>query len=328
MAIPRRVSLVDYALTVWDWENSLYVAKRRVQGQSGISRGYIEYNRAYITNYAKRFFGKILLSDVRSRHLESFLLHLKKENPHLTNRTINRAVRSVVVALKEAYRLEDIATNPVRGEYRLPEVGREKGIFTRDEMNLLQRARWPSATAKLAFDLASVAGLRLGEIRGLQIGDLQNGKIVVRHSFSATMGLKCPKNGKSRLVPVPDVVLAGMRELADRNPHQGGFVFFGRQTGQPTAVGSITNALYQTMEAIGIPENARKERNLSFHSLRHFANTRLREVIPDNQVRQVLGHLDPRMTDRYDHQEDGDGFEKIRRLQTTLLGASFEGKGA
>ncbi|MGB9687108.1 MAG: hypothetical protein ACPLYX_11500 [Rectinema subterraneum] len=51
-------------------------------------------------------------------------------------------------------------------------------------------------------------------------------------------------------------------------------------------------------------ESARKEwkeRKITFHSLRHYANAKLRGTVPDATLRKLTGHLTPAMTDHYDH---------------------------
>ena len=39
---------------------------------------------------------------------------------------------------------------------------------------------------------------------------------------------------------------------------------------------TIYDALYKALERVGIPEAGRRERNITFHSWRHFLNTRMR----------------------------------------------------
>jgi integrase len=49
-------------------------------------------------------------------------------------------------------------------------------------------------------------------------------------------------------------------------------------------------ALYEAMEAIEIAEKERKDRNITFHSRRHFFDTYLRAAnITDNIIQAVTG---------------------------------------
>jgi integrase len=47
-------------------------------------------------------------------------------------------------------------------------------------------------------------------------------------------------------------------------------------------------------------------RNITFHSLRHFANAQLRGAVPDETLRKLTGHATGAMTDHYDHTTEGD----------------------
>ncbi|OQY39991.1 MAG: hypothetical protein B6226_00760 [Candidatus Cloacimonetes bacterium 4572_65] len=53
---------------------------------------------------------------------------------------------------------------------------------------------------------------------------------------------------------------------------------------------------------IGITEDERKSRGLTFHSYRHLANTRLRESgVSDAVIREIIGHKSEAMTENYSH---------------------------
>jgi len=101
----------------------------------------------------------------------------------------------------------------VRGAYRLPEANTEKGILTSREMDALNVVAWINVAAKLAFELTSKTGLRLGEVRGLQIEDLEDGFLFIRHAQSDEMDLKDTKNGKPKRVPVSGELLQALRNL-------------------------------------------------------------------------------------------------------------------
>jgi integrase len=51
-------------------------------------------------------------------------------------------------------------------------------------------------------------------------------------------------------------------------------------------------------------EIARRERNVSFHSFRHFFNSTIRGTVSDDILRLQTGHSDEKMTDHYDHMTD------------------------
>jgi integrase len=49
-----------------------------------------------------------------------------------------------------------------------------------------------------------------------------------------------------------------------------------------------------------------RERNITFHSLRHFANAALRGSVPDETLRKLTGHSTEAMTNHYDHTTKSD----------------------
>lgn len=50
--------------------------------------------------------------------------------------------------------------------------------------------------------LAATTGARMGEIRGLQVADISSDHIEIRHGWSDHGGLKEPKWGSARSVPI------------------------------------------------------------------------------------------------------------------------------
>lgn len=310
-------TFIEFADIFWNAEESEYVALKRISDPFGISDGYLDYNRSYINRYAKPFFMSKKLDDITASDIQSFLLYLRKKYNNLTNRTINRIISAVTKPLSEAYRLQIIDTNPVRGAFRLPEISSARGILTELEVTLLSQKPWPNPTLKTIFRVAIYLGLRLGEIRGLMESDLKKDHILVQHSFSKEMGLKYPKNRQSRIVPCPEDLLKELRTLAAQNPWNDGLVFWGDKPMIPMSDKKITEGFYRELFAIGITEEDRLTRRIVFHSLRHWANTYYRRNLPDHQLRKLIGHNDPRMTENYDHVTEAD-LAIIRDAQKSL----------
>jgi hypothetical protein len=77
-----------------------------------------------------------------------------------------------------------------------------------------------------------------------------------------------------------------------------------------------------------LDEQAIEERNISFHSLRHMANTLLRGSIDEHLLRLTIGHSSQRLSDLYTHLSDR-GWRSVALAQErtilTLLGPSEDG---
>ncbi|GHV84225.1 hypothetical protein AGMMS50212_15650 [Spirochaetia bacterium] len=66
-------------------------------------------------------------------------------------------------------------------------------------------------------------------------------------------------------------------------------------------------------------EIIRRERNISFHSFRHFFNSTIRGTVSDDILRLQTGHITPEMTDLYDHMTDDRGDQLRKAIQTKIL---------
>ena len=77
------------------------------------------------------------------------------------------------------------------------------------------------------------------------------------------------------------------------------------------------------MRQIGITEDERRAANVTFHSLRHFANSLyINAGLPLLRVQALIGHQSAEMSKRYYHELD-DGAD-IRAIQDSLFMAVSE----
>lgn len=97
-----------------------------------------------------------------------------------------------------------------------------------------------------------------------------------------------------------------------------GFIFSITGGETPVAPDFMLDALYKRIHAIGIPEEARKNRNLTFHSWRHFFNTRLiASGVQGEITRAIIGHDSEKMTEHYLHLRTGD-MEAVMAVQNEI----------
>jgi integrase len=168
-------------------------------------------------------------------------------------RTINIIIKLVKKALKEAVRLDTLPRNPADKIELLADDRRERGILTPAELERLFQLAWPDERSKTASILASVSGMRISEITGLRIEDLDPERrvILVRHSFSAyEKRLKGTKNERSHLVYTDASILSLLKDLHQKNPWQGSFVFWGVDPDKPMRYETIEAHLERTLAAL------------------------------------------------------------------------------
>jgi integrase len=152
----------------------------------------------------------------------------------------------------------------------------------------------------------------------LQWGDIGDGLISVCHNYQDLEGVKAPKCGSSRIVPLPDSVKAALEEVRKivLNPRPDSLVMESlTRPGKPFCNTHFTKHLSRILSAIGIPGewagkeappegyvNEQQRRNLTFHSLRHSYITLGRLAgLTDMEIQALAGHKSGAMMSRYSH---------------------------
>jgi integrase len=133
-------------------------------------------------------------------------------------------------------------------------------------------------------------------------------------------GLKSTKTGTTRVVPLLPLVRQTLLDLIAANLHgTDGFLLYGERPDAPLDVRAIERGFYKALRTIGIDEEARIARSISFHSLRHWSNAMLRGSVADSKLRLLTGHSTEAMTARYDHATDSDLQELARALDKKVM---------
>lgn len=308
----------DYCAEIWDWERSPYIKGKLVRGQR-IGREYVSHNAAYVENYIRPAFPKLLLSNVKPYMIEELSMTLKEEGK-LSNRSINAILAAMTVPLNEAARLGHITNNLSKSIRKLGNDSVEKGIPSIEEVKKLLALTNIDLRIKASIMLGATCAMRLGEIQALKMEDIDQERITIVHSWSKVDGLKTTKTDTKRIVPLPHQVSSLILELIATNPHgPTGFLIYGTQSDKPLDTRALERGFYKALEAIGITEQARIDRNLSFHSLRHWANSMLRGSISDTKLRLLTGHSTEAMTNRYDHATESDLSELAIAQEVKIL---------
>jgi site-specific recombinase XerD len=149
----------------------------------------------------------------------------------------------------------------------------------------------PSLKARAALTTAYAAGLRVSEVTGLRVADIDSGRMMIR--------IEHGKGGKERYVMLSAQLLAILRtywRLA-RPEH---WLFPGRDATRPIEPTTLHAACRSARAAAGIGKK------VTVHILRHSFATHLLESGVDIRVIQVLlGHAHLSTTARYTHVSQG-----------------------
>jgi len=173
---------------------------------------------------------------------------------------------------------------------------------------------WKDKRAYVASLLSAATGARQGECLAIRRSDIGEETINISHSYSNLDGLKCPKNGESRNVPLLPFVRDALLDLLNDNPHNvdDPFVFYSLSPDRPVDGQVLLSGLQKTLGKLGIDY---KGRNISFHSWRHFFCSQSTQKLSGEKVAKVSGHLSESVFKKYaDHIE----VENVREVGNAI----------
>ena len=313
-------SFVEYVLNFWDFDNSSYVKLKNKTKKGSIGRDHcLNMLGTFKKNFISHINQDLKLDEVTQSDIENVIIALIDEGS-ISNSTINNVILSVQKPLNEAFSRGMIKTNPMQNISMLERNQKDRGIPTKSEVEAVLEylrkegfAGRSSMKIYLAVALAATTGMRQGEIRALRkeaIEFVENNVeyedqaiITVSESFEKTDGFKSTKGKRVRHVPVSKSLAKELVKMADSNPYKNGLIFWSDNSADTPIAGSYINKYYYAaLAVVGITEEKRKERNIDFHSLRHFFNSMLRGEVDDSNLRLVVGHQSERMSDNYTHE--------------------------
>lgn len=230
-----------------------------------------------------------------SRQLRDYVIELQRTHarPSVHNRV--SAIRAFLADLRER---GAIRSSPAAG-LSLPKLPRRlPKLFTEGQASALLEEPEGKASARetpltraadrAALELLYGGGLRVSELCGLRVGDLDLGTGLAR-----VMG----KGGKERVVPVGDAAVAAVRDyLAARGGAGRGEPLLLARRGGPAGPRAMQRLLKERLRAAGLPMD------LSPHKLRHACATHLLANGADlRHVQEQLGHASLSTTQIYTH---------------------------
>ena len=278
--------------------------------KSALSSLGARYYRQYITKLS-RYFGNTLISDIATEDVAELQRRRKAEG--LSGRQINAEIGTLRTILRYygrwAYISGRVTMLPQRSD-----VGRALG--REEEGRVLEAIGQSRSPALYPFFVLSLdSGLRPSETRSLRHsnlrltwrnGAIEQGEIIVgRTKTEAGTGRIVPLTRRacaaltiwlSRLTDAdgPDTYVFPFHRVAiagnDRVPH-----IYGVESDRPMSPSSYKTAF----------ETARKKAGLCFrfYDARHTFVTRLAEnpTVSEETIRQLAGHVSPRMLSHYAH---------------------------
>jgi integrase len=197
-------------------------------------------------------------------------------------------LRTILRAAVDSGHLDELPAFPpglMRSSHKLPDAPSAAEISV-----MLGAPGWLG----LAVSLAALAGMRMGEVRGLEVRDVdvEGRRILVRRALSEDVSLTT-KSGLERVVPLVPELERRLREaMKSKLPRARIVVAPGGETPRRQ---EVLYRFWKFLKSQGL-------RRWSFHSLRHhFISELIRRGAGLEAVRVLAGHSKLEMTQRYAH---------------------------
>ena len=297
----RSLRFSDYTKDWFIYDQCPYIQSILVRGRK-YSRSTADHKRSQLTKSMLPYFGQLNMDDFKREHVEIWINDLRSTKR--SNSTINHYLTTLKTIFNEAFRLGDIKENPLLGVKYLAKQTKVRTTLVENEVEVLfdkenSSKVWSKPVVRLATLLASQTGMRMGEILALQREFLKDDHIIVKHSWNKYYGLKGTKSGKTRIVPISKELHQQLTEHIATHDHN--FVFSIKNKDRPIGSRIVAKYFYAALNAIGISEEERAERNVTFHSWRHYYNTLLiKRGIPIPIIQAIIGHSNnSTMTENY-----------------------------
>jgi integrase len=269
---------------------------------------------------------------VRPSNVQAWVKDRSRVLAPTTVRVVYGYLRSVFAS---AVRDRLIASSPCI-DIRLPGIDRGKRVIPTPEQVHRLAELMPTRLAATVY-VAAGCGLRLGEVLGLEVGDIDfdEAELTVRQQLKMHKGrppyLGRPKTKTSaRTVELPDVVAAALREHLrqdyspvevddDTDPRRPtrrpAELVFRAARGEPVNASTSSRTWTPVRTKVGLPPR------WGFHGLRHYYATLLIHAGASvKTVQLALGHSTPTITlNEYVH-EWPDVLDRTRSLVDAALG--------
>jgi integrase len=273
-----------------------------------------------VEKYWKPYFKGKVLGEVSGNDIEEFINSLGNTAPSngiKSPKRNNNIILAGTIPLSYAYKKGLIDTDITKGILKFSGKAKKRGILTIEEVKILFQMEWPNEKSKLINIVAMMTGLRLGEIMALKKDCVGNDYLFIKYSYNPTDGLKTTKTNEVRKVPILPGISSALLKIAEDNPHDDGFVFYSEFKDNPLGSRFPSEDLQNMLAAMKIcyppirkgkswpgfreawkkyQEQKKeimkywKERNIVFHSWRHFFSTLMAEKIDSRKVMLVTGH--------------------------------------
>lgn len=255
--------------------------------------------RALLKQSLVASFGPKPLDQIGQSEIRSFAATLQQRG--VQTKGAVTLVRTILRAAHESGHLDELPQFPrglARTSKKLPDAPSPQDFEV-----MLTAGGWLG----LAIMLAGLAGMRSGEVRALEVRDVDfdGHRILLRRALSEDVSLT-PKSGDDRIVPLIPELEERLRVAVRSKLPKARIVL--DENGETPRRQKVLHAFKKFLKAAGLKER-------SFHSLRHFFITELvRRGAGLEAVRMLAGHSKLATTQNYVHATGDDLRSAIGKL--------------
>lgn len=259
------------------------------------------------------YLGDKSLYDIRKNDIQIALNKIAQSNPYTGKpssvKTMTDYRREIFNLFENAAENDYIEKNPAKNLSipKIAEKPKERRALTEEERDRIVHFEH---RAQLPLMIMLFSGLRKGELTALKWSDIDLDKktIHVTKSYDFKQHtVKSPKNGKSRLVSIPNILV----DFLIKQPNQSGFVIISAHNKMMTETAwkrllesylCDLNAEIQNINKFS-PYRKMQIEPFSYHCLRHtFCSMMYEAGVDVLTAQQQMGHSSPEITlKRYTH---------------------------
>ncbi|MDR2663854.1 MAG: tyrosine-type recombinase/integrase [Treponema sp.] len=301
------VLFTEFLEEFWNYAVSPYVREKLAHGHSIGKRHCYECMNRVRQHYVPAFQGRSLGSITR-RDLKEFSLTLKDKG--LSASSINQILLCGTTPLSRAFREGLIPLDPTAGLIRFSGKAKKRGVLTPREAEAVFNVPWQDKRSYAGNLLSITTGMRSGEVLAVRRSDIGDRVLSVRHSWGILDGLKSPKNGEERKVPLFPEVRSVLMELLRENPHdtEDPFVFYGLLEDKPMDSKLLLEGLKEACSRAGIDAVSR---GIVFHSHRHYYAARMTDRMTADQITRITGHKSHAVFEEYADHVTSENLEEV-----------------
>ena len=316
-------SFTQYVSDFW-LPDSPYVRECALVKKKPLSADYVTMNHENVRRHMEPFtgFDGVTLRSLTAGIIRDWMTWMADKGA--SGRVINTTLQAMRIAVRYVIARDELEHDPFARIKEAQEEHRERGILTPAEVSRIITTPIRDHYIRLAVLLGLLCGLRRGEVRGLRWGDIENGIITVSGNYQDSEGLKAPKCGSYRKVPIPQSVQSALNKVYELAEKPEGYVMASPAAPEkPLSTKYFQRALTGVLCTIGIQSDEQKQRNIVFHGLRHTYITLGRLAgITDMEIQAMAGHKSWAMMERYSHASQILDFatarEKLDKAITTV----------